>query len=163
MNDKAVDFSAEVSEKHPQLAEEFHFGEEWIPSEHEPYMNSRHLEYFRRKLLSWREELLKESGENLQRLKEGSTREIDVLDQGTLETSSNLKLSARDRCLGLISEIDEALERIQDGSYGYCEDTGEEIGLKRLEARPTARLCLEAQEWRERGKKQKANWNLAYA
>ncbi|KPK30744.1 MAG: molecular chaperone DnaK [Nitrospira bacterium SG8_3] len=126
-------------------------------------MNPRHLEYFRRKLLSWREQLLKESGESLQRLKEGSIREIDVLDQGTLETSSNLELSARDRCLELINEIDEALERIQDGSYGYCEDTGEEIGLKRLEARPSARLCLEAQEWRERGTRRKARWNLACA
>jgi DnaK suppressor protein len=163
MNDKAGDFSAGVTEKHLQLAEELHFGGEWVLSEHEPYMNPRHLAYFRRKLLSWREQLLKESGESLQRLKEGSIREIDVLDQGTLETSSSLRLSARDRCLGLISEIDEALERIQDGSYGYCEDTGEEIGLKRLEARPTARLCLEAQEWRERGRRQKARWNLAYA
>jgi DnaK suppressor protein len=125
-------------------------------------MNPRQLEYFRRKLLSWREQLLKESGESLQRLKESSTREIDLLDQGTLETSSNLKLSTRDRCLVLVDEIDDALERIKDGTYGYCEDTGEEIGLKRLEARPTARLCLEAQEWRERGTKRKARWNLAY-
>ena len=163
MNDKAPDFSAEGNEKNLQLAEEFPFGEEWVPSEYEPYMNPRQLEYFRRKLLSWREQLLKESGESLQYLKEGSMREIDVLDQGTLETSSNLKLSTRDRCLELINEIDEALERIQDGSYGYCEDTGEEIGLKRLEARPTARLCLEAQEWRERGTRRKARWDLAYA
>ncbi|MGD9031809.1 MAG: RNA polymerase-binding protein DksA [Desulfobacteraceae bacterium] len=126
-------------------------------------MNPRQLEYFRRKLLSWREQLLKESGESLQRLKESSTREIDLLDQGTLETSSNLKLSTRDRCLVLVDEIDDALERIKDGTYGYCEDTGEEIGLKRLEARPTARLCLEAQEWRERGRRRKGRWNLAYA
>jgi DnaK suppressor protein len=162
MNDNAPDFSAEVTEKRPQLAEEFHFVEDWVPSEREPYMNPMHLEYFRRKLLSWREQLLKESGETLQRLKEASIREIDVLDQGALETSSNLELSARDRCLELINEIDEALERIEDGSYGYCEDTGEEIGLKRLEARPTARLCLEAQEWRERGTRRKARWSSAY-
>ncbi len=163
MNEKAPDFSAKGSEQHLQLAQEFYFAEDYVPSEHEPYMNPRQLEYFRRKLLSWREQLLKESGESLQRLKEGSIKEIDVLDQGTLETSSNLKLSASDRCLELINEIDDALERLQDGSYGYCEYTGEEIGLKRLEARPTATLCLEAQEWRERGRRRKARWNLAYA
>jgi DnaK suppressor protein len=106
---------------------------------------------------------LKESGESLQRLKESSTREIDLLDQGTLETSSNLNLSTRDRCLVLLDEIDDALERIKDDTYGYCEDRGEEIGLKRLEARPTARLCLEAQEWRELGRRRKGRWNLAYA
>jgi DnaK suppressor protein len=163
MNDNAPDFSAEATKQHLQLAEGFYFTEDYVPSEDEPYMNPRQLEYFRRKLLSWLEQLSKESGESLQNLKEGSIKEIDVLDQGTLETSSNLKLSARDRCLELISEIDDALERIQDGSYGYCEDTGEEIGLKRLEARPTARLCLEAQEWRERGRRRKGRWNLAYA
>ena len=163
MNDHATDFSAEATEQHLQLGGGLYFTEDYVPSEDEPYMNPRQLEYFRRKLLSWREQLLKESGESLKRLREDSIRETDVLDQGTLETSSNLKLSTRDRCLVLVEEIDDALDRIQDGSYGYCEDTGEEIGLKRLEARPTATLCIEAQEWRERGRRRKARWNPAYA
>ncbi|MGD8229751.1 MAG: RNA polymerase-binding protein DksA [Desulfobacteraceae bacterium] len=163
MKESPVDLSSEASEHHVASIEEADFPKSYIPSEDEPYMNPRQLEYFRSRLLSWRAQLLKESAESLQCLKEGSIREIDFLDQGTLETSSNLKLSTRDRCLELINEIDDALERIQDGSYGYCEDTGEEIGLKRLEARPAARLCLEAQEWRERGRRRKALWNLAYA
>ncbi|MGD9320684.1 MAG: RNA polymerase-binding protein DksA [Desulfobacteraceae bacterium] len=163
MNDHATDFSAEATEQHLQLAGGLYFTEDYVPSEDEPYMNPRQLEYFRRKLLSWREQLLKESGESLKRLREDSTRETDVLDQGTLETSSNLKLSTRDRCLVLVEEIDDALDRIQDGSYGYCDETGEQIGLKRLEARPTATLSIEAQEWRERGRRRKARWNLAYA
>ena len=162
MNDHAADFPAKAIEQHLQFAERVYFTQDSLPSEDEPYMNPRQLDYFRRKLLSWREQLLKESGESLQRLKEGSVREIDFLDQGTLETNSNLELRTRDRCLEFIDEIDEALDRIQDGSYGYCEDTGEEIGLKRLEARPTARLCLEAQQWRERGTRRKARWNFAY-
>ena len=161
MNDNAADFSAEATEQDLQIAEGSYVPRDYIPLEDEPYMNPRQLDYFRRKLLSWREQLLKESGESLQRLKEGSTKEVDFLDQGTLETSSNLKLSTRDRCLGLIYEIDDALDRIQDGSYGYCEDTGEEIGLKRLEARPTATLSIEAQEWRERGRSRNARWNRA--
>jgi DnaK suppressor protein len=163
MNDHATDFSAEATEQHLQLAGGLYFTEDYVPSEDEPYMNPRQLEYFRRKLLSWREQLLKESGESLKRLREDSIRETDVLDQGTLETSSNLKLSTRDRCLVLVEEIDDALDRIQDGSYGYCDETGEQIGLKRLEARPTATLSIEAQEWRERGRRRKARWNLAYA
>jgi DnaK suppressor protein len=162
MDDHAADFSSEATKQHLQLAEDFDFLEDYVPSEDEPYMNPKHLEYFRQNLLAWREQLVKESGESLQRLKEGSMREIDVLDQGTLETNNCLKLSTRDRCLELIGEINDALERIEDGTYGYCEQTGEEIGIKRLEARPTARLCLEAQEWRERGTRQKARWNFAY-
>jgi DnaK suppressor protein len=163
MKESAVDLFSEASEQHVPFTEEAGFPKDYISSEAEPYMNPRQLEYFRHKLLSWREQLLKESGESLQRLKESSTREIDLLDQGTLETSSNLNLSTRDRCLVLLDEIDDALERIKDDTYGYCEDTGEEIGLKRLEARPTARLCLEAQEWRELGRRRKGRWNLAYA
>jgi DnaK suppressor protein len=163
MKESTVGFFNESAEQHLPFTEDADFLQDYVPSENEPYMNKRQLEYFRSKLLSWREQLLRESGETLKRLREDSLKEIDLLDQGILETSSNLKLSTRDRCLALVGEIDDALERIQDGSYGYCEDTGEEIGLNRLEARPTARLCLEAQEWRERGRRPKARWNLAYA
>ena len=163
MKDGVVDRFSEAIEQHLPITEEADFPQDYISLQDEPYMNPWQLEYFRRKLLFWREQLLKESGESLKCLREDSIREIDFLDQGSLETSSNLKLSSRDRCLALVDEINNALDRIQDGSYGYCEDTGEEIGLKRLEARPTARLCLEAQEWRVRGKRRKARLNLAYA
>jgi len=162
MDDHAADFSSEATKQHLQLAEDFDFLEDYVPSEHELYMNPKQLEYFRQKLLAWREQLVKESGESLQRLKEGSMREIDVLDQGTLETNNSLKLRTRDRCLELIGEIDDALERIEDATYGYCEQTGEEIGLKRLEARPTAALSLEAQEWRERRGRRGVACNMAH-
>lgn len=161
MDDHATDFSSQATKQGLQLAEDFDFLEDYVPSEDEPYMNPKQLEYFRQKLLAWREQLVKESGESLQRLKEGSMREVDVLDQGTLETNNSLKLRTRDRCLELIGEIDDALERIEDGTYGYCEQTGEEIGIKRLEARPIATLSLEAQEWHERRRKRKARWDFA--
>jgi DnaK suppressor protein len=131
--------------------------------EDEPYMTPRQLEYFRRKLLCWREHLLKDSGEALGRLREGSSREVDILDRGILESDTIVRIKNRDRCEAVIREIDEALERIEEGSYGYCEETGEEIGIRRLEARPTATLSIEAQEWHERGRRRKARWTLAYA
>lgn len=113
-------------------------------------MNPIMLEYFRKKLLRWRAELLEESTETLQHLQEDSLHEPDIADRASLETDRSLELRTRDRERKLISKIDAALERIEDGSYGYCEDTGEPIGIRRLEARPIATLSLEAQERHER-------------
>ncbi len=113
-------------------------------------MNPRQQEYFRQKLLTWRAELLAESTETLQHLKEESLAEADLTDRASLETERSLELRTRDRERKLISKIDAALMRIEDGSYGFCEETNEPIGVKRLEARPIATLSLEAQERHER-------------
>jgi len=150
MDINASDLQAESIVKDFQQVMKCDLLGDYSPSEDEPYMNPRQLEYFRRKLLLWREQLLKESDETRNQLKEESIREIDVLDQGVLELSMNLKLKTRDRSRKLIYKIDDALERINNGTYGYCEQTGEEIGLSRLEARPIATLSIEAQEWHER-------------
>jgi DnaK suppressor protein len=107
-------------------------------------------EYFRQKLLAWKAELLKESNETLNHLQEESLSEPDIADRASLETDRALELRTRDRERKLISKIDEALLRIEDGTYGYCEETGEPIGIKRLEARPIATLSIEAQERHER-------------
>jgi DnaK suppressor protein len=123
---------------------------DYRPSEDEPFMNPQMTEYFRRKLLKWRSELLQESEETLQSLQEGGLQEADIADRASLETDRSLELRTRDRERKLISKIDAALSRIDDGSYGYCEETGEPISLKRLEARPIATLSLEAQERHER-------------
>jgi DnaK suppressor protein len=123
---------------------------DYRPSDGEEFMNPRQLEYFRQKLLRWRGELLEESSETLIHLKEESLSEPDITDRASLETERSLELRTRDRERKLISKIDAALERIQDGTYGYCEETDEPISLKRLEARPIATLSLEAQERHER-------------
>jgi DnaK suppressor protein len=123
---------------------------DYRPSDGEEFMNARQLEYFRQKLLRWRAELLEESSETLVHLKEESLSEPDITDRASLETERALELRTRDRERKLIAKIDAALERIQDGSYGYCEETDEPISLKRLEARPIATLSLEAQERHER-------------
>ena len=120
------------------------------PSEEEEFMNPLQREYFRQKLLRWRSELLDESSVTLESLKNESLAEPDVADRATLETDRSLELRTRDRERKLISKIDAALIRIEDGSYGYCEETDEPISLKRLEARPIATLSLEAQERHER-------------
>jgi DnaK suppressor protein len=120
------------------------------PSEDEPFMNRRQKEYFRRKLLAWREELLRESTETLQHLQEDSSAAPDMTDRASAETERALELRTRDRERKLIGKIDAALRRIEDGTYGYCEETGEPIGLPRLEARPIATLSIEAQERHER-------------
>lgn len=121
------------------------------PSEKEPYMNPTMLEYFRQKLLSWKEQIIKDADMTLQELQdEGGVREPDVADRASIETEVALELRARDRQRKLISKIDEALERIRAGEYGYCEETGDPIGIKRLEARPVATLTIEAQERHER-------------
>jgi DnaK suppressor protein len=123
---------------------------DYRPSEDEEFMNPRQLEYFRQKLLRWRAELLAESTETLHHLKEESLAEPDITDRASLETERSIELRTRDRERKLISKIDAALMRIEDGSYGYCEETDEPIGIRRLEARPIATLSLEAQERHER-------------
>jgi DnaK suppressor protein len=120
------------------------------PSEDEPFMNERQKTYFRRKLLAWKEEIVLQTKETLQGLHEDSTQHADLADRATSETDRALELRARDRHRKLISKIDAALARIEDGTYGYCEETGEPIGLRRLDARPIATLSLEAQERHER-------------
>jgi DnaK suppressor protein len=123
---------------------------DYRPSEKEPFMNPMQLEYFRQKLLAWKSELLKESNETLSHLQEESLSEPDIADRASLETDRALELRTRDRARKLIQKIDEARGRIEDGSYGYCEETGDPISLKRLEARPIATLSIEAQERHER-------------
>jgi DnaK suppressor protein len=123
---------------------------DYRPSEDEPFMNPQMTEYFRRKLLKWRSELLQESEETPQSLQEGGLQEADIADRASLETDRSLELRTRDRERKLISKIDAALMRIEDGSYGYCEETGDPISIRRLEARPIATLSLEAQERHER-------------
>jgi len=120
------------------------------PQDKEPFMNEKQLEYFRRKLLAWKEDILRESKETLQHLQEDSLREPDVADRASSETDWSVELRTRDRQRKLIAKIDAALERIRQGEYGYCEVTGEKISLERLEARPIATMTLEAQEKHER-------------
>ena len=123
---------------------------EYRPSEDEEFMNERQLEYFKQKLLNWKEDILRESRETLAHLQTETENHPDLADRATSETDRALELRTRDRQRKLISKIDEALRRIEDGSYGYCEETGEPIGVARLEARPIATLSLEAQERHER-------------
>ena len=120
------------------------------PSEDEPFMNARQLEYFRQKLMDWKDEILRESRETVNHLQKETENHPDLADRASSETDRSLELRTRDRQRKLISKIDEALRRVEDGSYGYCEETGEPISLGRLEARPTATLSVEAQERHER-------------
>jgi len=123
---------------------------DYRPSDDEPFMNERQRVYFRQKLLSWKEEILRQTRETLAGLHAESTQHADLADRATSETDRALELRARDRQRKLIAKIDAAIARIEDGSYGYCEETGEPIGLKRLDARPIATLSVEAQERHER-------------
>ena len=123
---------------------------EYRPTNAEPFMNPMMREHFRQKLLRWRQELLQGSVETLQALQAESLQESDIGDRASLETEVSIELRARARERKLIAKIDEALRRVADGSYGYCEETGDPIGVKRLEARPIATLSLEAQERHER-------------
>lgn len=126
---------------------------DYRPSEDEPYMNEQQREYFRQRLLMWREDILRGSNETLRQLKEEDNRVADMSDWASFETERNFQLRSRDRERKLLSKIDEALRRIEDGSYGFCEETQEPIGLRRLEARPIATLSIEAQERHERREK----------
>lgn len=123
---------------------------DYKPSENEPFMNDMHKAYFRKRLLDWKDEILRQTRETLAILHEDSAQHADLADRATSETDRATELRTRDRQRKLIAKIDAALGRIEDGSYGYCEDTGEPIGLKRLDARPIATLSVEAQERHER-------------
>ena len=123
---------------------------DYRPSDDEPFMNERQREYFREKLIAWKEEIRKEARETLEYLQAESQNHPDLADRASSETDRSIELRARDRQRKLIAKIDAALRRIEDGSYGYCEETGEPIGLKRLDARPIATLSIEAQERHER-------------
>jgi DnaK suppressor protein len=123
---------------------------DYRPLEDEAFMNPIQVEYFRQKLLRWRMDLIREADGTLASLSEGGILEADITDRASVETDRALELRTRDRARKLISKIDQALQRIDDGSYGYCEETGEPIGLRRLEARPIATLSIEAQERHER-------------
>jgi DnaK suppressor protein len=120
------------------------------PTDREPFMNERQRDYFRNKLLAWREDILREAQETLQHLQDENQNHPDLADRASSETERAIELRARDRQRKLIAKIDAALQRIEDGTYGFCEETGEPIALRRLEARPIATLSIEAQERHER-------------
>ncbi len=123
------------------------------PSDDEPFMNERQRAYFRAKLISWKADILREARETLEALQEENTNHADLADRASSETDRSIELRARDRQRKLISKIDAAMARIDDGTYGFCEETGEPISLKRLDARPIATLSIEAQERHERREK----------
>jgi DnaK suppressor protein len=125
-------------------------GSGYHPTADEPFMNERQVEYFKQKLLDWKEDILRESRETVTHLQAETENHPDLADRASSETDRALELRTRDRQRKLIAKIDDALRRIEEGAYGYCEETGEPIGLARLEARPIATLSLEAQERHER-------------
>ena len=127
--------------------------EGYVPSSDEEFMNPTQLEYFRRKLINWKEDILRDSKETLTHLQEDSLKEPDIADRASSETDWSVELRTRDRQRKLISKIDAALNRIEQGEYGYCEVTGEPISLQRLDARPIATMTLEAQEMHEKYEK----------
>lgn len=130
-----------------------HVDRDYRPSDTETFMNPQQLAYFRKKLLAWKEDILRESHDTLVTLQNESLREPDVTDRASSETDWSLELRTRDRQRKLIAKIDAAMRRIDDGEYGYCEVTGEPISLARLEARPIATMTIEAQERHERNEK----------
>ena len=127
--------------------------EDYRPAEDEPFMNERQIEYFRRKLIAWKSEILKESLDTIEGMKDGTRNIPDIADRASEETDRALELRTRDRQRKLVAKIDAALRRIEESEYGYCEITGEPISLKRLDARPIATMTLEAQERHERREK----------
>ncbi|SPF80315.1 RNA polymerase-binding transcription factor DksA [Pseudoprimorskyibacter insulae] len=140
-------------DEEPKMKAENFLPDDYTPAEDEPFMNERQLEYFRRKLIDWKKDLLADSRDTIEGLQD-STRNIpDVADRASEETDRALELRTRDRQRKLVSKIDAALRRIDEGEYGYCEVTGEPISLKRLDARPIATMSLEAQERHERREK----------
>jgi DnaK suppressor protein len=149
-----ISLPREGRDAHPRTKEQGVSGmlaktKNYRPTDKEPFMNERQREYFRVKLLAWREDILKEAKETLQHLQEENQNHPDLADRASSETDRAIELRARDRQRKLIAKIDEALTRIDDGTYGYCEETGEPISLRRLEARPIATLSVEAQERHE--------------
>jgi DnaK suppressor protein len=135
------------------MKQEHFLPDDYAPAEDEPFMNDRQVEYFRRKLLTWRAELLAGSRDTIEGLQDGTRNIPDVADRASEETDRALELRTRDRQRKLVSKIDSALRRIEDGEFGYCSVTGEPISLKRLDARPIATMSLEAQERHERREK----------
>lgn len=127
--------------------------DDYRPAETEPFMNEKQLEYFRRKLLQWKEDILEDSRDTIEGLQDGARNIPDVADRASEETDRALELRTRDRQRKLVAKIDAALRRIETGEYGYCEKTGDPISLKRLDARPIATMTLEAQERHERREK----------
>src|SRR6187431_3838393 len=123
------------------------------PTDKEPFMNEKQREYFREKLLAWKEDILKEARETLQHLQDENQNHPDLADRASSETDRAIELRARDRQRKLIAKINAAIGRIDDGTYGYCEVTGEPISLRRLEARPIATMSIEAQEWHEKNER----------
>ncbi|MEZ5465096.1 MAG: RNA polymerase-binding protein DksA [Lysobacteraceae bacterium] len=137
----------------PPLPERVELPAGYKPSGKEEYMSAKQLEYFRQKLLTWRSDLVEESKQTIDNLREEVRDVGDEAERATRETENSLELRTRDRYRKLIGKIDKALKRVDEGDYGYCEETGEEIGIERLEARPIATLCLDAQErWEHRQK-----------
>jgi DnaK suppressor protein len=152
-----VDFAEQDNDagehKEPGMKAEFFLPEDYRPAEDEPFMNERQTEYFRRKLLAWKADLLDDSKHTIEGLQDGTRNIPDIADRASEETDRALELRTRDRQRKLVAKIDQALRRIDEGEYGYCEETGEPISLKRLDARPIATLSLEAQERHERREK----------
>ncbi|WP_188822032.1 RNA polymerase-binding protein DksA [Brucella endophytica] len=126
---------------------------DYRPTEDEPFMNERQKSYFRAKLIAWKNDILREARETLEALQQENANHPDLADRASSETDRAIELRARDRQRKLIAKIDSALQRIEDGTYGFCEETGEPISLKRLDARPIATLSIEAQERHERREK----------
>jgi DnaK suppressor protein len=135
------------------MTKEIIIGSDYKPTDDETFMNDRQKVYFRQKLLRWKEDILKEAKDTILALQAENENHPDIADRASSETDRAIELRARDRQRKLISKIESALARIEDGSYGYCEETGEPISLKRLEARPIATLSLEAQERHERNER----------
>lgn len=136
-----------------QMKADIFLADDYRPSEDEPFMNERQLEYFRRKLLAWKAEIVEDSRDTVQGMKDQTRNIPDIVDRASEETDRALELRTRDRARKLVAKIDAALRRIENGEYGYCEITGEPISLKRLDARPIATMSLEAQERHERREK----------
>lgn len=135
------------------MESEIQLPSDYRPTSEEDFMNPKQLEYFRQKLLNWKEDIIRESAETLQTLQSESLREPDIADRASSETDWSIELRTRDRQRKLISKIDAALERIESGEYGYCEVTGDPISLSRLDARPIATMTVEAQERHEKMEK----------
>ena len=142
-----------VRQEEVKMKPEVFLPDDYRPAEGEPFMNDRQLEYFRRKLNAWKEELLEQSAETLEGLQDSARAVPDIADRASEETDRALELRTRDRQRKLVTKIDAALRRIDQGEFGYCEMTGEQISLKRLDARPIATMTLEAQEKHERREK----------
>ena len=136
-----------------EMKQEAFLPEDYTPAEDEPFMNDRQLEYFRRKLLAWKNDLLSDSKDTIEGLQDGTRNIPDIADRASEETDRALELRTRDRQRKLVTKIDAALRRIDEGEFGYCEVTGDPISLKRLDARPIATMSLEAQERHERREK----------